>query len=418
MLLGFIETIIASLYAIRYYLFTIVSLRTKTFGNPIKHGNPAEHNCNQPSSFITILLPLYNEPNVVDRLMKACTAFHSPQYEVVVIDDSDDGKTGRKLKAWRDHPNVKVIHRNSRKGWKAGALNIGLGHADPRSTHVLVLDADFIPPSDLLERFLLRFTDEKIAAVQGYQKHDLNAEENWITKGIRVLFSTDYVVELNAKKRMGLFVQLTGSVYMIRTDVLRRLRYGDDITEDWNLTLRLYEEDYKIIYDSTLAVSGECPSTLTRFLKQQTRWAEGHTRNFRRHFWKILKSKSITLREKIDFLFIGNAYLNSILVAILTLAGLISVLFPSYASSIPYVKAGTLLVSICMPSAIIAPVVALLKEGAKDDMSKIPYAFALNYVTFLVTAYAALKGLFTNNGYFHRTYKTGKVTRKSLDVRV
>lgn len=416
MLLGFVETIIIFLYAIRYYLFTVVSLRTETFCNPIKHGNPAEDNCNQPSSFITILLPLYNEPNVVDRLMRACTSFHSPQYEVVVIDDSDDGETGRKLKAWRDHPNVKVIHRNSRRGWKAGALNTGLGQMDPRSTHVLVLDADFIPPSDLLERFLLRFTDEKIAAVQGYQKHDLNAEENWITKGIRVLFSMDYIVEFHAKKRMGLFVQLTGSVYMIRTDVLRRLKYTDDITEDWNLTLRLYEEGYKIIYDSTLAVSGECPSTLIRFLKQRTRWAEGHTRNFRRHFWKVLKSKSITLREKIDFLFIGSAYLNSILVAIFTFAGLLTVLFPNYVSSIPYAKAGTFLVSICMPSAIIASLVALLKERAKGDVSKIPYAFVLNYITFLVTAYAALKGLFTNNGYFHRTYKTGKVTRKNLDV--
>jgi len=344
--------------------------------------------------------------------MRACTSFHSPQYEVVVIDDSDDGKTGGKLKAWRDHPNVKVIHRNSRKGWKAGALNTGLDHVDPKSTHVLVLDADFIPPSDLLERFLLRFTDEKIAAVQGYQKHDLNAEENWITKGIRVLFSTDYIVELNAKKRMGLFVQLTGSVYMIRTDVLKRLRFTNDITEDWNLTLRLYEEGYKILYDSTLTVSGECPSTLTRFLKQQTRWAEGHTRNFRRHFWKIMKSKSITLREKIDFLFIGNAYLNSILVAFFTLAGLITGLFPNYVSSIPYVQTGTFLVLICMPSAILASLVALLKEGAKDDVSKIPYAFALNYVTFLVTAYAALKGLLTNDGYFYRTYKTGKVTRE------
>ena len=59
---------------------------------------------------------------------------------------------------------------------------MGLDYTHPKSTHVLIFDADFIPPSDIVSRFLARFRDDGVVAVQGYQRHDLNAEENWITR--------------------------------------------------------------------------------------------------------------------------------------------------------------------------------------------------------------------------------------------
>ena len=306
-LLGFVETVILFLYAIRWYVFTFVSLRSKLADNPGKH------DCNPPSCFVSVLLPVYNEPEVVDRLVRSCTAFNSPKYEVVVVDDSNDGVTTEKLEAWCGHPRVKVIHRDSRRGWKGGALNVGLDHADPRSTHVLVFDADFVPPSDLVSRFISRFEDEGVVAVQGYQRHDLNADENWITKGVRVWFSTYNMVELNGQQKLGLFVPLTGSVFMIRADVLRKLRFQEVTDEDWNLTMRLYENGYKILYDPTLVASAECPSTLRRLFKQHARWAEGHTRTFRNHFLEIWKCKSLRLREKADFVLTGYTFLNSVL---------------------------------------------------------------------------------------------------------
>lgn len=404
MLLGFVETVILFLYAIRLYMFTLVSLRTKF------SGHVSGNDCDLSSSFVSVLLPVYNEPNVVERLLTACTSFHSPPYEVIVIDDSDDGLTTRKLEAWRDHANVKVVHRNSREGWKGGALNEGLRNVDAKSKYIMVFDADFIPPPDLLDNFLVKFTDEKIAGVQGYQRHDLNADENWVTRGVRVWLSLSNVIELNGRSRMGLFLPLTGSVYMMRTDVSRRLKYEDDITEDWNLSLRLYEEGYKIVYDPTLVSSGECPSTLRRLFGQQARWAEGHTRNFVSHLWQILKCKSLRLREKMDFLFVGFSFLNSVVVLALTFSWLVTILFPSYFLYPPYLQANMFMLLMTAPAVILASLAALLIEGRREDIRKIPYAWILNFIMTPVMAYAALKGLFTRKGYFHRTHKTGKIT--------
>ena len=351
---------------------------------------------------------------MVDRLLGACTSFNSPEYEVVVVDDSNDGVTTGKLEGWRSHPRVKVIHRSSREGWKGGALNVGLDNADPSSTHVLVFDADFVPPKDLVSRFLSRFEDDETAVVQGYQRHDLNADENWITKGVRVWHSMYNMVELNGKQRLGLFSPVSGSVYMVRADVLKKLRFKEVTDEDWNLTMRLYENNYKIYYDPTLAASGECPNTLRRFFRQNARWAEGHTRTFRNHFLKIWKCRFLGLREKVDFVFTGYCFLHSVMVVVLMAAWLITLMFPTVYLPLPIVQTGMLLLLASTPAAISASLVALSLEGARKDFKKIGYAWLLNFVVTPVIAFAALKGLLTRKGHFHRTYKTGKVLKETL----
>lgn len=403
---GFIECVILFLYAIRWYIFAFVTMKSGPVDNPGKY----THNSN--SCFVSVLLPIYNEPNVIDRLLRACTSFSSVPFEVVVVDDSNDGVTTEKLDGWRSHPKVKVIHRSSRKGWKGGALNVGLEHINPQSTHVLIFDADFVPPKDLASRFIARFDDD-LDVIQGYQRHDLNADENWITKGVRVWTSLYNMVELNGQQKMGLFSPLTGCVFMIRTDLLKKLKFEEVTDEDWNLTMRLYENGHKVLYEPGLVASGECPNTLRRLLKQQARWAEGHTRTFRSHFLKIWRCKFLNLKEKVDFVFIGASFLNSTLIVLLSFAGLIALLFPAVFLPLPIVQTSTLLFLASIPAGVATSLAALYLEGARKDYKKVGHAWLLNFIATPVIAAAALKGLLTRKGFFHRTHKTGKITRKS-----
>jgi cellulose synthase/poly-beta-1,6-N-acetylglucosamine synthase-like glycosyltransferase len=406
--IGFIETIILFLYAARYYLFSFIALRIRQSNKPHK---PASSSDTDP--FVSVLLPTYNEENVVDRLMKSCTSFNFPHYEVVVIDDSTDESID-KLAKWKNNHHVKVLHRKSRSGWKGGALNLGLEYINPKSTHVLILDADFVPPTDLLEGFLSKFTDDTIVAVQGYQLHDLNADENWVTKGIRIMYSVNNMIELNAKHKLGLMLPLTGSVFMVRSNILKKMKFNGGLTEDWDLTLRLYDAGYKVVYDPTLTASAECSNTVTKFLTQTARWAEGHTRDFRKYFWKLLSSKFLTLREKIEFFFQGCLFLNSILVVALTVGGLL--VLPSYASATapPSTFSSVLFTVINISSIVFAAIIALVTEEITKDFINVPYTLILGYLSTPVVAYASLKGLFTGHGYFHRTYKTGTVTKISI----
>ncbi|MFQ5813103.1 MAG: glycosyltransferase, partial [Anaerolineae bacterium] len=269
-------------------------------GNDNGNGN-GFHLDRQP--FVSIHLPTYNEQRVIDRLLTACTSFDYENYEVIVADDSADGTLDR-LGEWAKHPKVKVSHRINRKGFKGAALKKTMEIIDPRTEFVIIYDADFVPGPDMIQQYLAYFygpngangnhnggkghpssgnggnnglADEKVAAVQGYQWHMLNADENWITKGVRAEYSGSYVVERSGQELVGTMKMISGSVYMIRADVLRQIGWGTSITEDWELTIKLYLAGYKVLYTPFIQAPAECVNSFKQLVKQRMRWAEGHT---------------------------------------------------------------------------------------------------------------------------------------------
>src|SRR5256712_357615 len=235
--------------------------------------------------FVSVQVALYNEARVVDRLLAACTSFDYENYEVIVADDSTD-ETVEILQRWRNHPRVKILHRTNRKGFKGGALQEALRRMNSRAEYVMIFDADFIPPADAIWHFLDYFgrlstntapvktngnghtnskngvpqNCDRLAAVQGYQWHMLNASENWVTKGVRAEFAGSYVLERAGQELFGTMKMISGSVYMIRADVLRKLGWSTSITEDWELSIRLYLAGYKVLYTPYIQAPAECVS--------------------------------------------------------------------------------------------------------------------------------------------------------------
>src|SRR5271157_3119626 len=106
--------------------------------------------------FVTVLLPTYNENAVIDRLLTATTKMDYPNYELMVADDSTDRDAIKRLESWEKR-GVTVVHRDARKGFKAGALNNALARCDARSEYLLLFDADYGPQPDTIWRFLERF---------------------------------------------------------------------------------------------------------------------------------------------------------------------------------------------------------------------------------------------------------------------
>jgi glycosyltransferase involved in cell wall biosynthesis len=81
---------------------------------------------------------------VIERLLESCVVltYNAKRFEIIVIDDSSDG-TFAILSSWKKRiPNLKVIHRSTRNGWKGGTLNAGLNNINQKSQYTLVIDAD------------------------------------------------------------------------------------------------------------------------------------------------------------------------------------------------------------------------------------------------------------------------------------
>jgi cellulose synthase/poly-beta-1,6-N-acetylglucosamine synthase-like glycosyltransferase len=418
--------------------------------------------------FVSIHLPFYNEKKVADRILTACTSLNYENYEVIVADDSTD-ETVEILEKWKAHPKVKIIHRPNREGWKGGALKYALTRSDPRTQFVIIFDADFIPYPDTIWQFLKyfnvginvssngngdgnghngnygfnhngngyrngyngnghngsnsyngngnhiengNFKDSNIAAVQGYQWHVLNKNENWITKGVRAEFAGSYVVERPGTEVLGSMKLIAGSVYMIRADLLKKYGWGKSITEDFELTLRLYADGYKVIYSPYIQTPSECVSTIKRLVRQRMRWAEGHTHNVRKMFWKILRSPFLNLREKLEFLYLCPYYLQAAFFLVGTLCWFASDAILQ--TPLPFWTAlwgWCLVLTNLFALPLMNSVGLFLEESPKRDYLGI-FSFMLTcYILVPFQAYAAVKGLFEKEeGHWFRTPKSGIIT--------
>ena len=424
-------------YAARYYVATISVLvaPSATNGNGKNGSNGSNGKNGSPHPMVSVHLALYNEERVVDRLLTACSNLDYPNYEVVVVDDSNDG-TVEILKEWifkqlkSEAPKMKIIHRENRQGFKGGALNEALKHTDPRAEYIAIFDADFVPGPDILTKFLAyfnihgpngngngsgygtgRYSDGKLAAVQGYQWHTLNRTENWLTRGVSCEFSGNYMVDRTFQEVTGVMKMVAGSVYLIRADVLKKYGWSRSITEDWELTLRLYENGYKVLYTPLVQAPAECPSTLGKLVRQRMRWAEGHTYNVKKHFLSILTSTNLGFREKLEFLYFAPYYLQSVFLILGTFFWLTSDIvlgakLPFWTAEIGW--------GLVLTNLLALPIMSFtglfLERRARRDFRGIASQFLLIYALAPYQAYASLKGLIEPvEGSWVRTFKSGRL---------
>ncbi|HKZ34373.1 MAG TPA: glycosyltransferase family 2 protein, partial [Patescibacteria group bacterium] len=414
------------LYSMKYYvtiacilLFSGKKLQKNSPSAQIGLVSNLEDNVIRNTPFISIHLATYNEKRVIDRLLTGCANQEYQNYEVVIVDDSTD-ETIELLEKWKTNPKIKIFHRETREGFKGGALQKALEIMDPRTEFVIVLDADFIPYPDTITQFLKYFqaaTGEdyrgsNIAAIQGYQWHVLNKSENWITRGVRSEYAGSYVVERSGTEFLGSLKQIAGSVYMIRADVLKYFGWGTSITEDFQLTLRLYEKGYKVIYTPYIQAPAECVSTIRRLIRQRMRWAEGHTHNIRRMSAHLLRSPFLSLSEKLEFAYLSPYYLQAAFFIIGTLSWFVSEAV--FHTRLPYwtsLWGWSLVFSNMLALPLMNSVGLFLEEAEEKDYVGFFSFVVLSYIVAPFQAYAAIKGLIEKQeGPWFRTPKSGLVT--------
>ncbi|HLQ60806.1 MAG TPA: helix-turn-helix domain-containing protein, partial [Candidatus Acidoferrales bacterium] len=404
-------------YSVKYYVATVVVLLSTMVsgrnarigrGNGKDNGNGNGNGQLSRHPFVSIHVAAYNEKRVIERLLQACERLDYPNYEVVVVDDSTD-ESVELLRAWRDKPRFKVLHRPARTGFKGGALKEALKLTDHRAEYVVIWDADSLPFPDSIQRFLPHFYEtngngngsgglsmrrEQVAAVQSYQWHVLNKSESWLTEGVRAEYAGSYMIERPFQEALSSLKMVAGTSYMIRADLLRQIGWGTSLTEDWELTLQLYTRGYKVVFTPYAETPAECVGTFTRLARQRMRWAEGHSHNVRRWFFPILLSPFVSPAEKLEFAYYSTYYLQSFLFAVGSLCWLVSELglhahVPDWTALLGW--------SLLFSNLLSLPLMNLgglvLEEAPRKDLTGVLGALALSYLLVPFQAWASLKGL-------------------------
>ncbi len=230
---------------------------------------------------VTVQLPVYNEASVVDRAIEALARLDYPRdrLEIQVLDDSDDETTKiaqKKVREWEARGlRITLIHRNSRDGFKAGALAEGLRRAE--GEFIAIFDADFLPPRDFLRRTIPYFLQNpRLGMLQTRWGH-LNREYSPVTRAQALALDGHFLVEQVARHRAGLFMGFNGSAGIWRKSCIEDAGgwQSDTLTEDLDLSYRAQLKGWECLFLPDIVVPAEIPPQLNAFKSQQRRWAKG-----------------------------------------------------------------------------------------------------------------------------------------------
>lgn len=380
--------------------------------------NPTKNHNFFPS--VLIQLPVYNEKFVVKRLIQTICGLDYPKelLEIQVLDDSTDNTKeiiDIEVKKWREQGfDIKVIRRENRKGFKAGALNHGLGLSD--KDYIAIFDSDFIPPIDFLIKAMPYMADNNIAFIQARWGF-LNEEHSWLTKIQAVFLAAHFGVEQFLRYNRGLFLNFNGTAGIWRKKAIESAGgwSSDTVTEDLDLSFRAYLNGWKGIYLDNLEAPSELPITLNALRTQQKRWAKGSIQTAKKLLGTIWKSDA-NLAQKFEATMhlYGNCGWTLGVLIFLTL----------YPALLQRVDIGPFqMMKVEIPLFIFANLAILtyffiheVKGRKKGILSTIKLfillpAFGMGLAPSITVG--ILEGLFSQGGSFIRTPKFGEFTVKS-----
>jgi cellulose synthase/poly-beta-1,6-N-acetylglucosamine synthase-like glycosyltransferase len=232
---------------------------------------------------ITVIIPCYNEENVISRTVDTLMRSDYPKknLKIILVDDGSKDKTFDEMK--RLEKKYKSVEAYSKaNGGKSSAVNYGIKKAG--SELVATLDSDSYVHVKSLKRMTSFFQDPEImaatSAIKVYKPRKI----------IEKLQNVEYLLTIVSRKLLSFLDSVTvtpGPLSVFRRSVFREVGYFDEtsLLEDQEIAYRIQAHNYRIVSSTDASVWTEVPQTLKALIRQRVRWNRGGLRNY----WKYKK---------------------------------------------------------------------------------------------------------------------------------
>lgn len=371
---------------------------------PLRPGTPAD------LPFVTVQLPVYNERYVIRRLLRAVAALDWPRdrLEIQVLDDSSDETTELAAEETRQLQargvDVRHLRRPDRRGFKAGALAWGTARA--KGELLLLFDADFVPPPDLLRRVVPHFADPRVGMVQARWDH-LNADHSLLARVQAVALDGHFVVEHEARSKHGLFFNFNGTAGVWRKSCVEDAGgwQHDTLTEDLDLSYRAQLAGWRFVYLRDVTCPSELPVDMRAFKAQQFRWMKGSAQVARKILPRVWRS-SLPWGRKLELTVHLAQNLSFLLVLVLSLCA-----YPALTMSVtgwmasPWLQVPLMLLATVSVLVFYGAAVLGAQRGLRRHLWTLPAVMSVSIGLSVSNSQAILEGLLGRKTPFHRTPK-------------
>lgn len=288
---------------------------------------------------VTVQLPLFNEPFVVERLIHTAVSLNYPTHklQIQIIDDSTDSTTERAAR-WVAYYkekgiNISLLHRTQRDGYKAGALAQALPYAT--GEFIAIFDADFQPQPNFLQQTIPHFTSSPALGMVQTRWGHLNNGRSPLTGAQAIALDKHFSMEQTVRHRADLFPKFNGAGGVWRRACLEDAGgwHTDTVCEDMCLSTRAVLRQWECLFLNDVQSPAELPTTISAYKSQQARWSKGSSQCLLKYGRAITTTPHHTLLARFYTLMSMSAYTTNLLVILLLLLQIPLLLFEFRLSS-------------------------------------------------------------------------------------
>ena len=253
----------------------------------------------------TILVPAYNEPEVVDDLIGALAGLEYPsgKLQALLLLEADDDVTIQAAKRCNESDAIAmVLVPPAEPRTKPKACNYGLYFAT--GDIVTIYDAEDLPEPLQLRRVVAAFNalPDDVACVQAKLAYH-NGHQNILTGWFTAEYGLWFGYLLPGMMRSGTPIPLGGTSNHLRRSVLDEIGSWDpyNVTEDADLGLRIAASGYRTAVLDSVTLE-EANSDPINWIRQRSRWYKGYLQTWLVHIRRpVALFRTLGLRSFIRF---------------------------------------------------------------------------------------------------------------------
>jgi cellulose synthase/poly-beta-1,6-N-acetylglucosamine synthase-like glycosyltransferase/spore germination protein YaaH/peptidoglycan/xylan/chitin deacetylase (PgdA/CDA1 family) len=251
---------------------------------------PLDHPDFQP--LVSVLIPAYNEEEVIVYTVNSVLESDYPNLEVIVVDDGSTDGTGDMLDSeFGRNPAVRVIHQPNRG--KPAALSHALVEAS--SGIIVTIDADTSVEPNAVTKLVRHFVNPRVGAVAGNVK--VGNRVSWLTRWQALEYVTSQNLEKRAFDLLNCIPVVPGALSAWRAEAIHEAGgfNADTVAEDTDLTITIRRAGWKIYYEEEAIGWTDAPETASALVRQRFRWTFGTLQAFWKHRDTLGRTKYGTL---------------------------------------------------------------------------------------------------------------------------
>ncbi|HTY58713.1 MAG TPA: glycosyltransferase, partial [Bacteroidota bacterium] len=229
----------------------------------------------------TVLIPAHNEEKVIGATIESMLHLEYPKdrLTILVINDGSTDATREIIRsaAKLDH-RIRLFDVPEGEGGRGKSRALNLAMARVATDVTAVYDADNTPDRNALRYLVAQLLDNSELGAALGKFRTVNKNVNLLTRFINIETLSFQSMLQAGRWQMHNIATLPGTNFVVWTWLIRKLNGWDEeaLTEDSELSIRIYQEGYKIKFVPYAVTYEQEPQSWSVWVRQRTRWVRGN----------------------------------------------------------------------------------------------------------------------------------------------